>query len=279
MGDAVDDLFDQAGLTSANSRAADVYTGFGFAEGSPMQTFYIKHQEDGYYSIYNKYTKTVLTVENRSMEANANVIPQEWAGKANQLFMIIRDTEKYRYGAFIVSRHSGMALTIGKHGSVVQKVLNADDKSQVWAFSNRKVWNNSAGFLGVKKLTLAKEYAAVTDDSKTAKWNYIVHPSYKNAYYIMNANSTLFLSSEEIYDKNSILKAYELIQAPYVVGANTLMLFYTVYADDKKEKVVIKEASTRYTLDVDKDTSNLILVPETEISPLAAWEMASEIKE
>ncbi len=57
VGDAVDDLFDQAGLTSANSRAADVYTGFGFVNASPLQTFYVKHQGDGYYSIYNSHTK------------------------------------------------------------------------------------------------------------------------------------------------------------------------------------------------------------------------------
>ncbi len=279
VGDAVDDLFDQAGLSSANSRAADVYTGFGFVNASPLQTFYVKHQGDGYYSIYNSHTKMALTVENSSKEDGANVIPQPWKGKDNQLFLIIRDSEKYRYGAFIIAKHSGMALTVGAHGSVIQQVLAPNEKSQVWAFSNRMVWQNSAGLLGVKSLTLAKEYASISDDSKTASWNYIIHPSYKNAYYIMNANSTLFLTTEEEYDKDDVLKLYNLVQTPYVKGSKACMLFYMNYADDKKEKVLLKEAFTKYVCDVDEATNNLILVPDTASSSLSVWQKFATVKE
>ena len=278
VGDAVDDLFDQAGLSSANSRAADVYTGIGFQNNSPLQKFFIKHQGNGYYSIYNEYTKMALTVENGSQDAEANVVPQEFKGKDNQLFLIIRDNEQYRYGAFIVAKHSKMALGIGLHGSVIQKELNPNDKSQVWAFSNRKIWKNEAGYIGVKKLTLAKEYASLSNDTKTAGWNYIIHPSYKNAYYLQNANSTLFLSSEENYDKDNVLKSYKLIQTPYVKGATSSMLFYMSFTDETEKKVAIIDAMARYKLDVDKDSKNLILVPQNEASILSEWEMLSDFK-
>ncbi len=278
VGDEIDDLFDQAGLSSANSRAADVYTGIGFQNNSPLQKFFIKHQGNGYYSIYNEYTKMALTVENESKDAEANVVPQEFKGKDNQLFLIIRDNEQYRYGAFIVAKHSKMALGIGLHGSVIQKELNPNDKSQVWAFSNRKIWKNVVGYLGVKKLTLEKEYASLSNDTKTASWNYIVHPSYKNAYYVQNANSTLFLSSEENYDKDNVLKSYKLIQTPYVKGATTSMLFYMGFTNEAEKKVMIIDAMARYKLDVDKDTKNLILVPQNEASILSEWEMLSDFK-
>ncbi len=105
-------------------------------------------------------------------------------------------------------------------------------------FSNRMVWQNIAGFLGVKSLTLAKEYATISNDSKTASWNYIIHPSYKNAYYIMNANSMMFLATEEEYDKEDVLELYELVQTPYVKGSKSGMLFFMNYADDKKKSFI-----------------------------------------
>jgi hypothetical protein len=141
------------------------------------------------------------------------------------------------------------------------------------------VWQNSAGLLGVQSLTLAKEYAAVSHDSKTACWNYIVHPSFKNASYIMNANSTLFLMTEEEYDKDDVHKLYELVQSPYAVGLKSCMLFYMNYADDKKEKLLLKEVFTRYVIDVDEATSNLILVPDSVASPLSAWQKFATVKE
>ena len=279
VGDAVDDLFDQTGLTSANSRKADVYTGFGFVSGSPMQRFHIKHQGKGYYSIYNERTKTALTVVGSSKEEGANVVPQKWTGKDNQLFLIIRDTEKYRYAAFIIAKHSGMALGIGKHGSVVQQKLNTNDKAQIWAFSNRMVWQNSAGLLGVNKLSLATENATISDNGKTASWNYIAHPSYKNAYYIMNVNSTRFLQSEEVYDKNNLAVSYNLVQAPYVAGTKALMLFYMNYADEAKQKINLIEVFTKYIVDVDETTNNLELVTATSASSLAGWNRFTTIKD
>ncbi len=272
VGDEVDDLFDQIGLTSKKARKADVYTGFAFMN-TPTQNFTIKHQGDGFYSIYNAHTKTVLTVE-----SNGNVVPKKWEGKETQLFLIIQDTEKYRYAAFIITKHSGMALTTDEHGSVVQQKLNRNNKSQIWAFSNRKVWKNDAGFLGVKKLTIAKEFAVATDNSKTAKWNYIVHPAYKNAYYIMNANTTLFLAANDDFDKDNLPNSYELVQTPYVKGAKTSMLFYLNYSDDSKTKVNIIDVNSRYVVDVNSDSHNLELVKPDVASSHAAWSQFSVVK-
>ena len=88
----------------------------------------------------------------------------------------------------------------------------------------------------------------------------------------------MFLASEENYDKENILKSYSLVQVPYAKGTTTLMLFYMKYADETKGKVVIKDAIAQYILDVDKDSKNLILVPETEVSSLSEWEMLSDFK-
>ncbi len=273
VGDEVDALFDQMGLTSANARATDVYTGLAFMN-SPMQKFYVKHQGNGYYSIYNEYTKTALTVS-----SNGNVVPETYSGKDNQLFLIIRDIGKYRYGAFIISKQSGKALTVATNGSVIQKDINPTDKSQVWAFSNRKVWKNEAGFVGVKKLTIAKEFAVATNDSRTAKWNYIVHPAYKNAYYIMNANTTLFLAANDDFDKDNLQSSYELIQTPYVKGIKASMLFYLNYYDDSKTKVKIIDVNSRYVVDVNSDSNNLELVKPDVASSLAAWFQFLTVKE
>jgi predicted nucleic acid-binding Zn-ribbon protein len=273
VGDEVDALFDQAGLTSANARAADVYTGIGFMN-SPMQKFYVKHQGNGYYSIYNEYTKTALTVNDKG-----NVAPETFSGKDNQLFLIIRDVEKYRYAAFIISKQNGKALTIATNGSVIQKNINPTDKSQVWAFSNRKVWKNEAGFLGVKKLTIEKEFAVATNDSETAKWNYIVNPAYKNAYYIMNANSTLFLATNDEFDKNNLQNSYELVQNPYIIGLKVSMLYYMNYSDESKTKVNIIDVNSRYVVDVNSDSHNLELVKPDVASSYAAWSQFSTVKE
>jgi predicted nucleic acid-binding Zn-ribbon protein len=272
VGDAVDALFDQMGLTSANARAADVYTGLGFMN-SLMQKFYVKHQGNGYYSIYNEYTKTALTVG-----GDGNVIPTTFTGKDNQLFLIIQDIEKYRYAAFIISKQSGKALTVATNGSVIQKDINPTDKSQVWAFSNRKVWKNDAGFLGVKELTIAKEFAVATDNSKTAKWNYIIHPAYKNANYIMNANTTLFLAANDDFDKNNLPSSYELVQTPYVKGGKASMLFYMNYSDNSKTKIKIIDVNSRYVVDVNSDTHNLELVKSDVASSYVAWSQFSTVK-
>lgn len=276
-GDKVDDLFDKIGVTSEKARTADVYTGIVFMN-SPMQTFYIKHQGNGYYSFYNAETKTAITVANGSKDVGANVVPQKWEGTDNQLFLIIRDVRKYRYAAFIIAKHSGMALSVNRHGSVIQKTINVNDNSQVWAFSNRKVWKNETGFLGVDKLTIAKEFAVATGDLKTAKWNYIIHPSYKNAYYIMNTNSTLFLASKDEFDKNNIQNSYELMQIPYAKGLKFAMLFYMNHSDDSKTKVNIIDVYTRYVIDVDRKSNHLKLVKKEDASNYSSWYMFTTVK-
>jgi len=88
----------------------------------------------------------------------------------------------------------------------------------------------------------------------------------------------LFLSSEENYDKDNVLKSYKLIQTPYVKGATSSMLFYMSFTDETEKKVAIIDAMARYKLDVDKDSKNLILVPQNEASILSEWEMLSDFK-
>jgi len=269
-GDQVDGLFDKIGLSSADARKGDIYTGLSFMN-NPAQNFSIKMVEDRYYIIANQLTNNVLTVENESLKEFGNVIPAVYRQGNHQKFAIVRDTLKHRYGAFIIAKHSGMALTLNDKGSVVQKKLNPEDRTQVWCFSERIVWKNDIGFLGVKRLTIGKEEAVLTNDNKTTSWSFIAHPSWEAAFYVMNSNSKQFLMTQEAYDSKNPQKSYKLIQSQYVKGTNQLMNFYMVNADDSKTKVKIFEATSRYVVDVDAVTKNLILVPEEKASPLSIW--------
>ena len=57
------------------------------------------------------------------------------------------------------------------------------------------------------------------------------------------------------------------------------MLFYMSFTDETEKKVAIIDAMARYKLDVDKDSKNLILVPQNEASILSEWEMLSDFKQ
>jgi hypothetical protein len=269
-GDDVDALFDEIGLTSADARKEDIYTGMMFMNNA-SQTFSVKKIEENYYTITNKLTGNVLTVEGAGKKEGANVIPAKFNDGDNQKFAIVRDTVKYRYGAFIIAKHSGMALTLNDKGSVVQKKFDPNDKSQVWGFSYRMVWKNDAGYLGLKKLGMFKEDAVLCKNDKTASWSYIAHPASPNVYYIMNSKSKMFLMTEEVLDKNNAKDSYKLVQSPYTKGTKQVMLFYMVYSDETKTKVKLVELTSKYVVDVDKETSNLILVPSEKASTLSAW--------
>lgn len=269
-GDEVDALFDKAGLTSADARKGDIFAGFAFMNNS-AQTFTVKKVAEGYFSITNQMTGLALTVENNSKAEDANVIPGKYEGKDNQIFAIVRDTTKYRFGAFIIAKHSGMALQFNDKGSVVQKKLDPQNRAQVWAFSQRYMWKNEEGYLGLKKLTIIPEEASLSKNSKTASWCYIALPTSPNLYYMMNANTKLFLMTNEPVDNTNLLPQYHFRQGPYTKGVTNSMLFYMAYSDDSKTTLNLISYPTKYIIDVDPASKGIISVPLDKASPASKW--------
>jgi uncharacterized protein YukE len=274
-----DDIFNLSSFApmlvkTAKGAKADIATGTTITTSGSMQKFYIKHQGEGYYTIYNAETKMALTVTD-----DGNVIPAKFTGKDNQRFFIIRDSKKYRYASFIISALTKKALAVNENGSVIQKRYDIYDNTQVWAFSYNYVFKNGDGLLGIKTATTEKEAASITNNAKTAEWKYIIHPEIPNLYYVMNANSLLFLAADEAYDKDNVLSSYKLIQRPYELSLKASVLFYMNYADDKKKAINIIDFLTRYVVDVDAETGNLMLLPKDKASDNSKWMRFSSIEQ
>lgn len=269
-GDETDALFDKIGLSSSDSRKGDIFKGMMFMNND-AQTFTVKMVEPGYYTITNKLTNMVLTVDGSSDADGANVIPAVYNNADNQKFGIVRDTTNYRYAGYIIAKHSKKLLGLNDKGSVVQKSFDPNDKSQIWAFSYRMAFNNGKGYLGLEKLSMIPVDAKMTSNKKTSNWGFIAHPSAEGIYYLMNSNTFQLLMTKEGFDKNNMLDSYTLKQSYYKKGMTNMMLFSMVYADEKHEALKLVEYFSKYTVDVDPATNNIILVPEEKLSPLGHW--------
>ncbi len=270
-GDEVDALFDKAGLTSADARKANVWSATLFTN-SPSQTFTVKKSdEEGYYHIIHKATGKAVTVEDASKADGANVTLFAFSGMDHQKFAIQRDTAKHRYASYVIAKHSGLVLTTVDKGNVVQKPIDRNNDAQVWAFSTRYAWHNGTGYLTVGGLFIMPGAKVVQGGKKNRSWCYIALPSAPNLYYVMNAMSHQFLIASQAYDKNNILEKYTYVQRPYKRGITNNMLFSMQYTDDTKESLYIIEYLTKYVLDVDPATKQIVSVPKEKASKSSHW--------
>jgi len=262
-GDEVDALFDKAGLSSADSRKAKIKAGM-FFMNNKAQSFVLKEEDDGTFVITSKLTNNAVTVENNSKDDGAAIVHTPYTGADNQRFYIKRDTSNFRYAAFIIAKHSGMAIAIDDKGNIIQQKLDPNNKGQIWAFSYRQQFKNVAAqkYLGLEGMGFGPANAVlVNPNSTTSAWCYIAHPSSPNIYYVMNALTKQFLMSREDYNKDALLDKYSLYQSSYKKGRLNSMLFFMVYSDDTKESLYVKDYFTKYCIDIEPNTTNLVLVP------------------
>ncbi|MCF8241087.1 MAG: RICIN domain-containing protein [Melioribacteraceae bacterium] len=229
----VGDLFGKVGLdTKTNENPLLRLTSF---NSTPGQLWKITMVTEGEFVIFNDQYKQALTVEGGSKEVNAKVIPENYQKDAqHQIFYVQRDTVKYRYGCYLISKHSGLVLEYNKESKeLFQNKMSEGNSYQVWALSLRKKMRNAATGQVImpekKNIFFPGAIIGTTSDVKSmyANWNFINHPTASGIYYVMNSFSKQFLTVPK-NEEGNVLTGGGIKQMPYNPNGQLLFHFKSV---------------------------------------------------
>lgn len=192
----VGDLFGSIGLdTKTNENPIITISTF---MDKPGQTWIFNKVAESEFVIYNDNYSQVLGIEGNSNK----IVPQNYSeGNAGQVFIIKRDTTKYRFGFYLISKQSGLALQVDKEKKeVYQTKLDEGNAYQVWVMALRKTFFNSASnkFMSPDKSTMLFPGGLIkaTADEKSIynNWDFINHPTGSGIFYIRNTFSKKFVN-------------------------------------------------------------------------------------
>jgi len=209
--DLVGDLFGKVGMdTKTNENLIIKVSTF---MDKPGQTWYIKKVADGEFVIYNEAYKMVLGVESGSNKDKAKIVPQGYSeGNASQIFIIQRDTVKYRFGFYLISKHSGLAIQVDKEKKeIYQTKIEEGNAYQVWAMALRKTFVNTASgkYMSPDKTTMLFPGGLIkaTSNRKSIynNWDFIVHPTGSGIFYVRNTFSKKFMNVSKNKEGNLLL--------------------------------------------------------------------------
>ncbi|MDZ7765210.1 MAG: RICIN domain-containing protein [Melioribacteraceae bacterium] len=235
--DLVGDLFGQAGLdTKTNENPIITVSNF---MDRPGQTWYLSKVNDGEFVIYNEAHKMVLGIDGASNKDKAKIVPQSYVeGNPSQIFAIQRDTVKYRYGFYLISKQSKLALQVDKEKKeIYQTKFDEGNAYQVWVMALRKTFVNSASgkYMTPDKSTIFFPGGLITATANRKSiynnWDFIVHPTGSGIFYVRNTFSKKFLSVAK-NDAGSLLLGEAVKQMSYNRNAQLLFEFDTVEGSD-----------------------------------------------
>lgn len=198
--DLVGDLFGKAGIDTKTNENPIVKTS-AFMD-RPGQTWYFKKVGYGEFVIYNDAYKMVLGIEGGSTNEKVKVVPQSYVeGNASQIFSIQRDTINYRYGFYLISKQSGLALQVDKDNKEIYQTKKQEGNTyQVWIMALRKTLVNttSGKYMSPDKSTMLFPGGLIkaNADKKSIynNWDFILHPTASGIYYVRNTFSKKFLN-------------------------------------------------------------------------------------
>ena len=272
--DLVGNLFGKVGLnTKTNEHSLITLSVF---MDKPGQVWKFSKVGEGEFVISNENYEQVLAIEGASKNEKAKIVPEEYKqGAAHQIFIIRRDTVDYRYGFYLVSKHSGLALQVDKEKKeIYQAKLNEGNAFQVWVMALRKTFVNSGSgkFITPDKSTIFFSGGSVkpTTDGKSVynNWDFINHPTASFIFYVMNSFSRKFLSVPKDENNNLVL-GEGIQQISYYKTGQLLFHFRTLKGTNDYMFYCYPGTETSFTVDGDVFKT----VPSDTTQQLQHWKL------